>query len=61
MAKEFEFKGKLPKKVQTNVQRRKATIQETLNTLASLNIRASQVIKWEDDDVNATVIFCKRR
>ena len=58
--KGFEFEALLPSG-STFWQVRRGTIQEVLNILASLNIRAEQVIYWDDDGTNAIVVFCKRR
>ena len=56
----FDFEALLPAGAKY-WQVRRGTIQEVLNLLARLNIRASQVIYWYDDSTNALVVFCKRR
>ena len=57
---EFEFTGYLPSG-SSQWQFRRGTIQEVLNTLSTLNIKAEQIVYWSDDGTNAIAVFCKRR
>jgi len=58
--KEIEFTGYLPSG-SSQWQFRRGTIQEVLNILSTLNIKAKQLITWWDDSTNAIAVFCKIR